>query len=65
MYARDRISEYWIVNLVDNVVEVYTLPKGGRIPSYRGIATYGPGSSIPLRIDGKEVGAIAVNDLLP
>ena len=65
MYARDRIAEYWIINLVDNVVEVYTQPKGGKSPAYRQMVPYSPGSSIPLRIDGKDLGEIAVNDLLP
>jgi Uma2 family endonuclease len=65
MYARDRIPEYWIINLVDNVVEVYTQPKGGRNPAYRQMVSYVAGSSVPLRIDGKDLGEIAVNDLLP
>ena len=65
MYARDRIPECWIINLVDNVVEVYTQPKSGPKPSYRQMVSYGAGSSVPLRIDGKELGTIAVSDLLP
>ncbi len=65
MYARDRIPEYWIVNLVDRVVEVYTQPKGGKTPSYRQMVSYGAGSSVPLRTAGKELGEIPVSDLLP
>jgi Uma2 family endonuclease len=65
IYARDRIPEYWIVNLVESVVEVYSQPKGGRNPFYREMVSYGRGFSVPLRIEGKEVGIIAVNDLLP
>jgi Uma2 family endonuclease len=65
MYAVDRIQEYWIINLVDNVVEVYTQPKGGRNPSYRQTISYCAGESVPLRIDGKHLGEVAVSDLLP
>lgn len=65
MYARDRIAEYWIINLIDSVVEVYTDPKGGRSPGYRQMTSYGAGTSVPLRIEGKELGEIAVSDLLP
>ena len=32
IYARARIPVYWIVNLVDEKVEVYSKPKGGRKP---------------------------------
>lgn len=65
LYARDRIPEYWIINLVDNVVEVYTQPKSGRKPNYRNLISYSAGKLIPLRIAGKDLGEIAVNDLLP
>jgi Uma2 family endonuclease len=57
MYARDRIPEYWIINLVDNVVEVYTQPKGGRTPSYRQMVSRS-WFIVPLRIAGKELGEI-------
>ena len=65
MYARDRIPEYWIVNLIDRVVEVYTQPKGGRTPGYRKMIPYDAGASFPLRIDGVEIGVVSVSDLLP
>ena len=65
MYARDRIPEDWIINLVDNVVEVYTQPKGSRKPSYRSLISYSAGESVPIRIAGKDLGEIAVSDLLP
>jgi Uma2 family endonuclease len=65
MYARDRIPEYWIVNLAESVVEVYTQPKGGRTPGYRRMDSFAAGSSVPLRIEGEEIGVVAVSDLLP
>jgi len=30
LYAESEIPEYWIVNLAENVIEVYTLPTNGR-----------------------------------
>jgi Uma2 family endonuclease len=65
MYARDRIPEYWILNLVDRSVEVYTEPKGGRAPAYRKMIAYPAGASFPLRIQGEEIGVVAVSDVLP
>jgi Uma2 family endonuclease len=35
IYAEAGIPEYWIVNLVDRVVEVYSEPKGGKYASER------------------------------
>jgi Uma2 family endonuclease len=65
LYSRDRIPEYWIVNLVDRTVEVYMQPRAGRTPGYRKMVSYAAGSSVPLRIEGKEIGSVAVNNLLP
>ena len=66
LYARARIPVYWIINLVDNQVEVYTDPSGSaEQPDYRRRQDYGPGDTIPLMIEGTEVGRIAVNDILP
>lgn len=65
IYARAGIPVYWIVNLVNRQVEVYTEPKGGRKPSYQECQNYGPGESIPVTIAGKQVGTVAVDDLLP
>jgi Uma2 family endonuclease len=65
LYARDRIPEYWIVNLVDRVVEVYTHPKAGKMPGYRPPIVYRPESTVPLRLDGEPIGQIPVASLMP
>lgn len=65
VYARSRVPVYWIVNLTDGVVEVYTDPRGGRTPAYRTRTDYRPGDSIPVVIGRKTVGTIAVSELLP
>jgi Uma2 family endonuclease len=62
-YARDGIPVYWIVNLVDRQVEVYTRPvKAGR---YRSRKDCKPGQQIPVVIDGQQLPPIAVDDILP
>jgi len=62
-YGRAGIPVYWIVNLRDRQVEVYTNPDpaGG----YRSRVDYRPGDDVPVIIDGREVCRIAVADLLP
>ena len=61
-YATGNIPVYWIVNLVDSQVEVYTgpCPEG-----YRSRQVFNPGQTVPVVIDGIEVGRIAVADILP
>lgn len=66
IYARARIPVYWIVNLVDFQIEVYTDPTGPDAePRYRERKDYRMGDHVPVVIDGREVGRIAVADLLP
>jgi Uma2 family endonuclease len=63
LYARARIPVYWIVNLVECTVEVYTDPKGGKAPAYRHREVYGLEQGVPLVIASKEVGRFAVRRL--
>jgi Uma2 family endonuclease len=65
IYARHRIPEYWIVNLVDRRVEVYTRPRAGRVPAYRVRTDYGPGEKVPVVLGGDTLGGISVDDILP
>ncbi|MBM3220763.1 MAG: Uma2 family endonuclease [Candidatus Rokubacteria bacterium] len=66
-YARAGLSDYWIVNLVDRLVEVYREP----VPDpaarygwrYGSMQTFGPGDVVvPLALPSASV---AVSDLLP
>ncbi len=66
IYARASIPIYWIVNLVDRQIEVYTDPTGSvEQPDYRQRRDYGPTDAVPVVIDGREVGQIPVDELLP
>ena len=61
-YAGGGIPVYWIVNLVDRRVEVYTSPGADRYASHQ---DYHAGEVVPVIIDGQQLGQIAVDDILP
>jgi Uma2 family endonuclease len=69
LYARAGFSIYWLINLIDlidNRVEVYTEPSGPTgEPDYLSRKDFGPNDRIPLVIEGREIGQIAVRELLP
>jgi Uma2 family endonuclease len=66
IYARAGIPVYWIINLVDRRVEVYTQPSGPTtVPAYGGFQTYQPGDMVPLVLDVAAVGSVPAADLLP
>lgn len=65
MYAEVRIPAYWIVNVVDRQVEVYTDPDPAAAPAYLTRTDYRPGDDVPIVLDGRAVGTIPVADLLP
>ncbi len=64
-YARAKIAEYWIINVKEQRVEVYTQPRGGKNPTYKQQTNYGQDDEVPVVIGGKELGRIAVKELLP
>jgi Uma2 family endonuclease len=61
-YAAGNIPVYWIVNLIDEQVEVYTNPVGA---TYADRTVFAHGQDIPVVIDGRLVGRIAVSEILP
>lgn len=63
-YARAGIAVYWIVNLQEAVVEVYTEPDAvsGR---YLARAEFQSGSRVPVVLFGAVAGEISTADLLP
>jgi len=66
VYSRDAIGTYWIVNLVDSQVEVYTDPQPDSAPpTYATRRDFQPGQSLPLVLDGLTMAMIPVVDLLP
>ena len=65
VYAKAGIATYWIVNLVDRRLEVYTEPTGAAPPDYRVKRDYGPGDEVPIVIGEQVHGLIRVAGLLP
>ncbi len=61
IYAASRIPIYWIINLVDRQVEVYSEPEGHE---YRTSQVFSREQEVPLIIAGVEVGRIRVADLM-
>jgi len=65
-YAAARIPIYWIINLARSQVEVYRDPAGrGRSAAYRQAETFGIDATVPVVIDGREVGRVTVRDIMP
>ncbi len=66
IFARARVAVYWILNLVDRQIEVHADPTGpAEQPDYRQKQVYKPGESVPVILDGKEIGTVEVNAFLP
>ena len=66
VYARAGIPVYWIVNLVEKQLEVYTEPINlPEEPTYQQRKDYGLSDEISVAIAGREVGYITVQNLLP
>jgi Uma2 family endonuclease len=66
IYARAKVPTYWIVNVVDRQVEVYTAPSGpSPEPAYGNREDFKPGTAIPLKTNGAEIARLMVDELLP
>ncbi|HVZ74343.1 MAG TPA: Uma2 family endonuclease [Polyangia bacterium] len=53
IYARAEVPEYWIVNLVDRLVEVHRQPRDGRYDQIFSVAV--DGVIRPVALDGAEI----------
>jgi Uma2 family endonuclease len=62
IYARAGIPVYWIVNLPERKIEVYSQPTG---VDYQQRQDFESDAEIPVLIEGRELGRIAVRELLP
>jgi Uma2 family endonuclease len=66
IYAAGGVPVYWIINLVDDQIEVYTQPTGpDAAPVYRMRQDYRRDDLVPLVVDGIELGPIPGRELLP
>ncbi len=65
VYARDKVPQYWVVNINASVVEVYSKPRGGELPRYTQRQVYGIGQSLPVILGQTSVGELSVDEILP
>jgi Uma2 family endonuclease len=65
LYAENKVVQYWIIDVKERRVEVYTVPRGGKSPGYRTLAEYAPGDNVPVVVAGRTLGTIPAAELLP
>lgn len=67
LYARDRIPVYWLINIPDAQIEVYTEPciDDTGAAYYKTRQDYGRKDTLPIVIKLRIVGKVRVRDLLP
>jgi Uma2 family endonuclease len=66
IYAQAGIASYWLVNLIDSRLEVYTHAEAtGNPPKYARASSLSSADNVSLEIDGIVVGTIPVSDVLP
>lgn len=61
LYAEAGIGTYWIINLVDRQIEVYTAPTSG---AYGQRQDYPATGNVPFVLEGRPVASLAVGPLL-
>jgi len=65
VYARAKVPVYWIVNLIDDCIEVFSQPSGSaKKPKYEQQMTYRANDEILVVIDGKVIGRLAAETIL-
>ena len=66
LYAEARAPVYWVVNIGLRQVEVYTGPSGkGPSAAYSGTEVFGRDAEVPVVVEARAAGKVAVNDILP
>lgn len=65
VYSRANVREYWIVNLIDKQIEVYTQPSGDvKDPAFADRKDFKFGQQVPLNIPGHPPILLNVSDML-
>lgn len=66
MYARSQIEPYWVLNLIDQQLEVYSVPLVTTDDArYQTKKVYRASQSVPLELLGQMLGHLKVSELLP
>jgi Uma2 family endonuclease len=64
LYAAHGVETYWIANLVDKRIEVYTQPRSGDTPAYLNVQNFPQGTTVPVVLAGMSIGNIAVSEVI-
>ena len=65
-YAGAGVPVYWIIDVSRRLVEVHQKPRGRRKKAgYQERSVYEEGQEFAVVLDGREIGRLAVSDLLP
>lgn len=66
LYARAEVEVYWVVNLVAEVIEVFSEPTGAtKHPDFRQHQVFTAKQRVPVVLKGKKVGTLLVGDVMP
>lgn len=66
LYAQAGIPIYWIINVEDSQIEVYSDPDPTAVPpAYATRKDYRPGDDVPIVLDGQRFSSIPAGDLIP
>lgn len=64
-YASCRVETYWIVNIPERRIEVYSSLMGrGGSAKYPDRKDYGPDEEVPVIVEGRELGRIKVSEII-
>lgn len=64
IYAHNGVPVYWVVNVIDKVIEVYTQPTGtGPAALYATRSDFPVGAAVPVVLGGTAVGTITVAEV--
>ena len=62
LYAQARIAEFWLINLIERKIEMYSKPHSGK---YQKMVEFTEKNMVPLVLDGVKIAEFSVNELLP
>ena len=66
LYSKAGFPVYWVVNLVDSQIEVFTQPsRSAKVPTYRTHQVFRVPQKVPVVLNGKRAGFVLVADVLP
>jgi hypothetical protein len=61
LYAKEKVPEFWLINLVQRKVEVFTRPRAGK---YQKKVEFTEKECVPLVLDGVKVADIPVSEIM-